>query len=115
MNTSALFLHSLPGFINGLLGTGGGIIAVSLLRKEGCSANAAHATSVALMLPISAVSLGVYFCNNGVSLFEYLPLCIPAAAGALFGAKLLKKISSRLLRFLFALLLLYSGIRLLLP
>ncbi len=104
----------LPGFINGLLGTGGGIVAVSLLRREGSAPNEAHATSVALMLPISAVSLGIHLWQNGFALLGYWPLCLPAAIGALAGAKLLKNISSQLLRLLFALLLLYSGLRLLL-
>ncbi len=103
----------LPGFVNGLLGTGGGIIAVSLFRQEGCSPNAAHGSSVAFMLPLSALSLVIYLWQNGSGLLRYWPLTIPAALAALVGAKLLKNISSRLLRLLFALLLLWSGLRLL--
>lgn len=99
----------LPGFINGLLGTGGGILAVALLKKQGLSPNSAHATAVALMLPLSAISLFLYIFRSDFSLWSYWPLLFPALGGSMAGAWLLKRLSPQKLRFFFALLLLYSA------
>ena len=110
MNWSGLF----PGLINGLLGTGGGILAVSLLNRRKISPNEAHATAIGLMLPLSAISFALAcFHGTGESALQYWPLCIPAIAGSLAGAFLLKHIKARKLRMLFALLLLWSAVRIL--
>lgn len=109
MNLWGLF----PGFINGLLGTGGGILAVSLLTRQNASQNEAHATAVGLMLPLSAVSLAAYCFQKGYSILQYWPLFLPSAIGSLTGALLLRKIRPQKLRLLFALLILYSAIRIL--
>ena len=103
----------LPGFINGLLGTGGGILAVTLLKKQGLSQNSAHATAVALMLPLSVVSLLLYILRSDFSLWSYWPLLFPALGGSVVGAWLLKRLSPQKLRFFFALLLLYTAFHLL--
>lgn len=50
----------LPGLLNGLLGTGGGILAVAFLRRQGLGQPQAQATALCLMLPLSAISLAVY-------------------------------------------------------
>lgn len=108
MNWFGLF----PGFINGLLGTGGGILAVSLLNRQKISPNEAHATAVGLMLPLSAISFVLSFLQgDGKTTFQYWLLILPAAAGSLTGALLLKHIKPHKLRLLFALLLLWSSIR----
>ncbi len=107
------FFGLLPGFINGLLGTGGGILAVSLLKKQGLSPNSAHATAVALMLPLSAISLLLYLFRSDFSLWSYWPLLFPAIGGSIAGAWLLRRLSPQKLRFFFALLLLYTAVHLL--
>ena len=38
-----MFSSFFPGLINGLLGTGGGILAVTMFRKQGLNVNQAHA------------------------------------------------------------------------
>ncbi len=107
------FYGLLPGFINGLLGTGGGILAVTLLKKQELSQNNAHATAVALMLPLSIISLLLYLIRSNFSLWNYWPLLFPAISGSIAGAWLLKRLSPQKLRFFFALLLLYTAVHLL--
>ena len=106
------WLGIFPGFINGLLGTGGGILAVSLLNRQSNSPQEAHATAVGLMLPLSTVSF-LFSLFQSSDILQYWPLFLPAAAGSFTGAFLLKRISPRKLRLLFALLILYSAVRIL--
>ncbi len=107
------FSGFLPGLINGLLGTGGGILAVSLLKKQGCSPNEAHATAVGLMLPLSIVSLMVCVFRENGSLLQNWFFVFPALSGSALGAWLLKKIKPNKLRFFFALLILYTAFHIL--
>jgi len=65
----------LPGFLNGLLGTGGGILAVQQLKVRGCSPQEAHATALGLMLPLSALSLGAYWLQGEGAIWTFLPCC----------------------------------------
>ncbi len=103
----------LPGLVNGLIGTGGGILAVNLFRKQGQKQNQAHASAVALMLPLSAISLVVLLLRENAAPFSYWPLIIPSLAGSIAGAWLLKHTAPQLLRLLFTLLLIYSALRIL--
>ena len=50
---------ALIGLLNGFFGSGGGILAVTLLQKQGLPSRQAHATSIAIILPLSLVSLAV--------------------------------------------------------
>ena len=49
------------GICNGFFGSGGGMIAVPMLEKGGSEAKKAHATSIAITLPLSIISGLVYF------------------------------------------------------
>ena len=102
------------GIINGLLGSGGGMIAVPALEKSGVKANRAHATSVAVMLPLSAVSALFYVWREGVGLSDALPYIPGGIIGALLGVVLLRRVKPTLLRRLFGGVAVYSGVRLLL-
>lgn len=73
----------------------------------------AHATSIAIILPLSLISLIVYWLNGNLPLTQSLPFFAPALLGSAAGAALLKKIPVQLLKLVFAGLILYSGIRLL--
>lgn len=117
-NRKNFIAHSGKGFfigvINGLLGAGGGMLAVPLLTKSGVNQTQAHATSVAVILPLSLFSAFLYLRAERVQLadvYGYLPWGI---AGAVIGAWLLPKLSRGLLRKAFALITIIAGFRLLL-
>ena len=100
------------GLVNGLLGAGGGMLAVPLLRKSGLSQQEAHAGSLAVILPLSIFSAILYLTAGRVTLADaagYLP---GGLAGAVAGALLLRKIPDRWLRRIFALFMIWAGVRL---
>ena len=102
------------GLLNGFFGSGGGILAVALLEKKGLSPRQAHATSIALILPLSIISLGVYYFRGNLSLGQSLFFFVPALLGSVCGAWCLKRIPVFLLKISFSILILYSAAKILL-
>lgn len=99
----------LIGAANGFFGSGGGIIAVPMLKKYGLEVKQAHASSLAIMLPLSALSAFMYAIKGGVDYKNTLILIPFGIAGAFLGTRLMKKISSRWLSVAFGVLLVFSG------
>ena len=108
-----LCLAVIMGVINGLFGAGGGMLAVILLERcSKLSTQRAHATALFIMLPLSLVSVAVYFLR-GVLELEYLFfVTLGMLPGSLLGAKLLGKLKSVWVDRLFCLLMLFAGVRL---
>ncbi len=106
------------GFLNGVLGAGGGIVlvyALSPLRKERDPSEVRDnfAATVACVLPMTALSAILYTADNAVPAAGTSALFLPAAMGGLVGALLLDKIDTKLLKKLFAALVLFGGLRML--
>ena len=104
----------LTGLLNGLLGAGGGMIAVPMLRASGLDEQQAHATSIAVIVPLSLVSAWLYLTAGRLefsSAMVYLP---GGLAGALAGSWLLPRIKTTLLRRIFGCVMVWSALRLLL-
>lgn len=99
------------GIVNGVFGAGGGIIAVPLLEKNGLEAHRAHASSVAVILPLSVFSLILYLIGGRLHFSDGLPYILPGLVGALLGTAALKKISGKWLKRAFGALMIYAGIR----
>ena len=112
--TRAAVTGTLCGLLNGLFGAGGGIAAVPLLRAGGLKQKKAHATSLAVILPLAVVSAVSYLWSGAASFSEALPYLPGGFLGACAGALLMKKLSSNLLRRSFGALLIVAGVRLLL-
>ena len=108
-----MFSSFLPGLVNGLLGTGGGILAVAVFQRQGLTANQSHATAVGLMLPLSAISLTILLFQYEQQFLCYWPLIIPTILGSVTGSWLLKRVKPQRLRLLFIALIIYSAIRIL--
>lgn len=105
------------GFINGLLGAGGGIILVRsgkyLLNGGNSDSRDVFATALAVMLPISAVSLMAYVLNGDIPVMEIGNFALPAVLGGIGGALLLSKIDTRWLKLLFSVITVWSGVSIL--
>jgi uncharacterized membrane protein YfcA len=98
------------GLINGLLGAGGGMLAVPLLRRS-VGVKEAHATSIAIIAVLSAVSAALYLMRGQVSISDALPYMPAGAVGAVIGATLLGRIPDRWLRRIFAAFMIWAGVR----
>ena len=107
----AYFGSVLVGLINGLLGAGGGMLAVPLLKKVGAEQKKAHATSIALILPLCLFSAVLYLAGGKVAISDAVGYLPAGAVGAIIGAFLLSKINDVWLKRIFALFIIWSGVR----
>ena len=105
----------LAGFINGLFGGGGGMVVVPSLRYLlGYKTNSAHATAIAVILPLSVLS-GAFYTAFGNFEFEPTVFCtIGVTIGGVIGAFLLKKLSSKPLTVIFSVVMAVAGVKMLL-
>ena len=102
----------LAGVANGFFGGGGGSVLVPLLTGCcGLSQRKAFATSVAVILPLCALSVAVYFFRGGLDLMAALPYLAGGAAGGWIGGKWFKGMKMPWLKRAFGLLLIYGGVR----
>ena len=103
----------LAGLLNGLLGAGGGTVVVPMLEKCGLPPRKAHATSIAVIVPLCALSAALYLRGGSLTLKAALPYVPAGLIGAAVAAKLLPHIPEKLLRRIFGLFMLYAAWRLL--
>lgn len=99
------------GFFNGLLGAGGGMIAMPFLSRR-LEAKKAHASCVAVILPICTASAVGYLMRGAVMISDVIPYVLWGLLGAVIGTFLLKKLSNNIIRKIFAIFMLWAGIRL---
>lgn len=100
------------GLINGFFGGGGGMLLVPLLsRWLGLGDRKAFATSVAIILPLCALSSVIYLFRGGVEFSAALPYLLGGGLGGILGGRLFKNVNMLWLRRSFALLILYAGLR----
>ena len=98
----------LSGVVNGLLGTGGGILTVFFLskiyaREKIYSTKDVFAITLCSSLIMSAASL-VFYLSQGA------PYMLAAIFGGAFGAFLLDRLNSKAMKVIFALLVVWAGI-----
>ncbi len=100
------------GVVNGLFGAGGGLLLVPLFVSA-CRLpqKTAFATSLCVMLALSAVSLAVAFMRDKVDLAAAVPYFLGGIGGGVLGGLLMKTINVKWLRLLLAAFLLYGGIK----
>ena len=112
---SPIIAGGAAGIVNGFFGGGGGMILVPLLvRRCGLSQRQAFATSVAIILPLCILSSVIYYFRGGPDLTTALPYLAGGFVGGWVGGKVFKKVNMIWLRRLFALLILYGGVKALL-
>lgn len=105
-------IGALAGAANGLFGSGGGLFLVPLLTVwAGLPQKKAFATSVAVILPLSVVSVVIYAWRGQLPLREAVPYLLGGILGGWVSGKLFQRVSLLWLRRVFGLFLLYGGVR----
>lgn len=100
------------GLANGFFGGGGGSVLVPVLtRLCGMEQRRAFATSVAVILPLCVLSVGIYFMRGGLDLTVAWPYLVGGTVGGWLGGRLFKGVRVDWLRRGFGLLLIYGGVR----
>ena len=85
-----------------------------LVRRCGLSQRQAFATSVAVILPLCCLSAVIYLFRGGLDLMTALPYLVGGLIGGWIGGRLFKRVNMVWLRRVFALLILYGGVKALL-
>lgn len=105
-------LGAFIGFVNGFLGSGGGSLAVPVLEKfKNLENKEAHATSLAVIFPLSIISSIIYFTTIEFEILDIIILAISVTVGGVLGCLFLKKLSNKTIRIIFACLLLVAGVK----
>jgi len=102
----------LAGLANGFFGGGGGSVLVPLLTRVcGLEQRRAFATSVAVILPLCMLSVGIYLFRGHLDLLTALPYLVGGALGGWAGGKLFRGVRINWLKRGFGALLIYGGVR----
>ena len=101
------------GLFGALFGVGGGIVLVPCLLLIGFGHRRAAATSLAAILVASIAGAATYALHGEVKPGAAALIGVPAVAGVLVGTDLQQRIPVQRLAYLFALVLVVVGVRLL--
>lgn len=100
------------GGVNGIFGAGGGMLLVPALTLIlGLEQKRAHATAIAIILPLCLVSSIAYALNQNFDTGIVLPTVIGVTIGGIIGAVLLKKLSDGVISFMFFAIMLFAGLK----
>lgn len=102
------------GIINSALGAGGGMISVPAMKKYGLNQKQAQATTISVILPLTIISVIIYILNSEFSVTDAVKYIPFGFAGSVLGVFLMEKIKGKWLKKVFALFMLWSGIRMIL-
>ena len=113
---------AVAGLINGLLGTGGGLVIIwamcRLAEAEGCAADpdsarenlrSTMASAVAAIIPMSAVSAVMYAADGNADIAAAARFLPGAVIGGVAGAILLDRLKVAAVKKIFAAMLIYAG------
>ena len=106
----AVICAVLSGTLNGLFGSGGGILLTYMFVRLCRSTGDAFASVVMSVAIMSLTGLWRYYSAGNIDLALLEKLIVPAAAGGFFGAWISGKIKGEGLRLIFAVMLVISGV-----
>jgi len=110
--TKKILLGIITGFVSGLFASGGGMIVVpAFVYIFNLKESEARATSVFVILPMVIASSLFYYNNNYIEWNIGVKCAIGGIIGGIIGARLLKKLSDKVLKMMFIVFLTYVSIK----
>ncbi len=113
--TKYALIGVITGMANGLFGSGGGTIVVPsmvfLLKAE---EHKAHATAIAIILPLTVVSAFMYIRGDFINWPLTLNVMLGGITGGYIGARLLNKCPAGLLSKMFGSFMILAALRMIL-
>ncbi|HHW32469.1 MAG TPA: sulfite exporter TauE/SafE family protein [Clostridiaceae bacterium] len=104
----------ITGTINGLLGSGGGTIAVpAMVHLLSADEHKAHATAILVILPITIISVFFYISNDFVDWGITYKVILGGMLGGYAGAKILNLCPESILRKIFGAFMILAAVRML--
>ena len=107
-----IIIGLLAGFVSGFFSTGGGLILVPafiyLLKVD---SKKARGTTIFCILPMVITSSFFYYRGNYIDWKIALFCAIGGTIGGYIGAKLLKRLPEKTIKIIFAIFLLYVGVK----
>ncbi len=105
----------ITGILNGFFGAGGGTILVPSMEKFlNTEEHKAHATAIAVILPLCIISAFLYVRNIEIIWKTVVFVSIGGVMGGYAGAKLLGRISKKWLHIIFGGFMIIAGVKMLL-
>ena len=115
MRIKKAIIGIVTGIVNGLFGSGGGTIAVPAFeRLLNMPTHKSHATVIALILPLSALSAVIYCREVDIEWMNVIAVSAGGVVGGYIGAAVLKKISSKWLNKTFGVFMIIAAVRMIL-
>jgi len=108
------------GILNGFAGTGGGIILYFVLKYINKLEDKSEKTKdimamiISAVIPMSIVSAIIYMTKGKIIYSELLTYLPAALTGGIVGAFLLDKLKFNFMKKLFAVMIIYAGIKMIL-
>ena len=107
-----LLCGAATGLINGVLGGGGGMIVVPVLSALfGMKAKCAHATAIAVILPVTVIAAATYLFGVEYDLLQCAAVAVGVTIGGAVGASVLKRSPSVIVELLFAAVTAAAGVK----
>lgn len=100
------------GLCNGLFGSGGGTIVVPCMERFlDVEAHKAHATAIAIILPLSVISAFLYLRGVDILWSAVIWTSVGGVVGGYIGARLLSKVPTKWLHLIFGGFMLVAAVR----
>jgi uncharacterized membrane protein YfcA len=111
-NSKLMAIGLITGLINGLFGSGGGTVLVPcLVFLMDVEDHKAHATAIAIILPLSILSSIIYYRYNVVDIALTGKVAVGSVLGGIVGSMLLNKLSVNVLRKFFGIVMIIAAVR----
>ena len=103
------------GFLNGFFGGGGGMVAVPMLQNVlKFDVKKSHASAIFIILPLCITSAITYAIAGSFDFSNGWFVSLGVVGGGVLGAILLKKLNSKIIEIIFAVLMVVAGCKLVL-